>query len=102
SNSQQNCYEGNRGPVRPAAAKTGTTQDFKDNWTVGYTTDYVMGVWAGNNDGSPMINVSGVDGAAPIWHDAMLAAEKRQPIQGFTMPPGLELATVMYNGLTTT
>src|SRR6266480_2803101 len=71
ANSQRNCWNGNRGVVRPAAAKTGTTNDFRDNWTVGYTTDFVMGVWAGNDDNSPMIDVSGITGAAPIWHDSM-------------------------------
>ncbi|HJT55598.1 MAG TPA: PBP1A family penicillin-binding protein, partial [Ktedonobacteraceae bacterium] len=94
SNSQQACYEGNRGTVRPAAAKTGTTQNFRDNWTVGYTTDYVMGVWAGNDDNSPMIDVTGVQGAAPIWHDSMLLAEKGHPIRNFTNPGGLVRATV--------
>ena len=103
ANSQQDCWTGNRGPVRPAAAKTGTTNDFKDNWTVGYTTDYVMGVWAGNDDGSPMINVSGITGAAPIWHDAMLLAEQGHPVQDFTNPGGLQTATVTYpDGVTTT
>jgi membrane peptidoglycan carboxypeptidase len=103
TNSQQDCYEGNRGPVRPAAAKTGTTNDFKDNWTVGYTTDYVMGVWAGNDDDSPMIDVSGITGAAPIWHDAMLLAEQGHPIRDFTNPGGLQTATVTYpDGVTTT
>lgn len=63
------------GPVLPSAAKTGTTDDFRDTWTVGYTSDYVLGVWVGNNDNSPMININGIIGAAPIWHDAMLAAE---------------------------
>jgi membrane peptidoglycan carboxypeptidase len=97
------CQQGNTGVVRPAAAKTGTTQDFKDNWTVGYTTDYVLGVWAGNDDGSPMVNVSGIDGAAPIWHDAMLAAERGQPVQGFALPAGLIQATVSYpDGVTST
>ncbi|HEY7356848.1 MAG TPA: transglycosylase domain-containing protein [Ktedonobacterales bacterium] len=86
----------NPGVVRPAAVKTGTTSDFKDNWTVGYTTDFVLGVWAGNDDGSPMYNVSGVDGAAPIWHDAMLAAEQDHPIQNFVLPHGLIYATVRY------
>jgi 1A family penicillin-binding protein len=103
SNSQQDCYEGNRGTVRPAAAKTGTTQNFRDNWTVGYTTDYVMGVWAGNNDNSPMIDVTGVQGAAPIWHDSMLLAEQGHPIRNFTNPGGLVRATVTYpDGVETT
>jgi membrane peptidoglycan carboxypeptidase len=103
ANSQQDCWNGNRGVVRPAAAKTGTTNDFKDNWTVGYTTDFVMGVWAGNDDGSPMINVSGITGAAPIWHDAMLLAEQGHPIQDFTNPGGLVRATVTYpDGVETT
>jgi membrane peptidoglycan carboxypeptidase len=103
SNTQQDCWNGNRGPVRPAAAKTGTTNDFKDNWTVGYTTDFVMGVWAGNDDGSPMIDVSGITGAAPIWHDSMLLAEQGHPIQDFANPGGLQTATVTYpDGVTST
>ena len=56
---------------RPAAAKTGTTDDFRDNWTAGYTRYLVTGVWAGNTDGRPMKKVSGIAGAAPIWHDFM-------------------------------
>jgi membrane peptidoglycan carboxypeptidase len=103
ANSQQQCYEGNRGAVRPAAAKTGTTNDFRDNWTVGYTTDFVMGVWAGNDDNSPMVNVTGVQGAAPIWHDSMLLAEQGHPIRGFSYPGGLQKATVTYpDGVTST
>lgn len=101
SNSKQQCFAGNRGTVRPAAVKTGTSTDFKDNWTVGYTTNYVMGVWAGNNDNSPMINVTGVDGAAPIWHDSMLLAEQGIPITGFVNPGGLVQKTVSYPGITT-
>lgn len=96
TNSQQDCYNGPRGPVRPAAAKTGTTQNFRDNWTVGYTTDFVLGVWAGNDDNSPMINVTGVQGAAPIWHDAMLLAEQGHPIQDFQNPGGLQRLSVTY------
>lgn len=96
ANSQQDCWDGNRGTVRPAAAKTGTTQNFRDNWTIGYTTDYVMGVWAGNDDNSPMYNVTGVQGAAPIWHDSMLLAEQGHPIRNFTNPGGLVRATVTY------
>ena len=103
ANSQQDCWNGNRGVVRPAAAKTGTTNDFRDNWTVGYTTDFVMGVWAGNDDNSPMINVSGITGAAPIWHDSMLVAEQGHPIQNFVNPGGLVRATVTYaDGVHTT
>jgi penicillin-binding protein 1A len=90
------CQSGNTGVVRPSAAKTGTTSDFKDNWTVGYTSDYVIGVWAGNDNGAPMVNVSGVDGAAPIWHDSMLLAEKGHPVKQFTLPPGLIRASVRY------
>ncbi len=58
---------------RPAAAKTGTTTDFRDNWTMGYTRHLVAGVWAGNSDGRPMIDASGVTGAAPIWNAFMEA-----------------------------
>jgi len=103
SNTQTQCYEGNPGPIRPAATKTGTSQDFRDNWTVGYTTDYVMGVWAGNNDNSPMVNVTGVDGAGPIWHDSLLLAEQGHPITDFTNPGGVVKRTVHYPaGITTT
>ena len=103
SKPQTNCYNGDRGVVRPAAAKTGTTQNFRDNWTVGYTTDYVMGVWAGNDDNSPMVNVTGVQGAAPIWHDSMLVAEQGHPIRDFINPGGLQQATVTYpDGVKTT
>ncbi len=79
------CY----GPALPAAAKTGTTNDFRDTWTVGYTSDYVLGVWVGNNDNSPMININGITGAAPIWHDAMLAAEAGHSPKAFINPGGL-------------
>ncbi len=103
SNSQIDCYNGDRGVVRPVAAKTGTTQDFRDNLTVGYTTDYVMGVWAGNDDNSPMQQVTGVMGAAPIWHDSMLMAEEGHPVRDFVNPGGLQRATVTYaDGVKTT
>ena len=58
---------------KPAAAKTGTTTDFRDNWTVGYTRHLITGVWAGNSDGHPMKNTTGLTGAAPLWHDFMEA-----------------------------
>lgn len=55
----------------PVAAKTGTTNDFRDNWTLGYTPDLVTGVWVGNADYSPMVNTTGLTGAAPIWSQFM-------------------------------
>ena len=55
----------------PAAAKTGTTNDFRDNWTLGYTPGVVVGVWIGNTDGHPMIDSSGLRGAAPLWQRVM-------------------------------
>ncbi len=71
---------------RPAAAKTGTTNDYRDNWAIGYTPDIVTGVWVGNTDRSPMVNVSGLAGAAPIWHNFMERALEGQPAQDFTRP----------------
>jgi membrane carboxypeptidase/penicillin-binding protein len=58
----------------PAAVKTGTTNDFRDNWTIGYTPDLVVGVWVGNPDYTPMINTTGLTGAAPIWSTFMQIA----------------------------
>jgi membrane carboxypeptidase/penicillin-binding protein len=74
---------------RPAAAKTGTTTDWRDNWTIGYTPELVVGVWAGNADNELMRHVSGVTGAAPIWHDFMEEVLKGQPVQEFAEPEGL-------------
>lgn len=75
----------------PAAAKTGTTNSFTDNWTEGYTPQIVTGVWAGNADRSPMVNVIGVTGAAPIWHDYMEGAFKilNLPPVPFIPPPNV-------------
>ena len=58
----------------PAAVKTGTTNDFRDNWTVGYTPDVAIGVWIGNPDYTPMVNTSGISGAAPVWAKVMQGA----------------------------
>jgi 1A family penicillin-binding protein len=73
--------------TQPAAAKTGTTTDWRDNWTVGYTPYLVVGVWAGNNDGTPMRNISGITGAAPIWHDFMEALFARPELQAAVRGP---------------
>lgn len=58
----------------PAAVKTGTTNDFRDNWTIGYTPNLAVGVWVGNADYSPMVNTTGLSGAAPIWSKFMQSA----------------------------
>ena len=80
--------------TRPAAAKTGTTTDFRDNWTVGYTPDLVVGVWVGNADNEAMHKVSGITGAAPLWRDAMEAAHLGLPVRDFERPDGLVTAEV--------
>jgi penicillin-binding protein 1C len=54
-----------------SAAKTGTSKDMRDNWCIGYTSRYTVGVWVGNFSGAPMRDVSGVTGAAPIWRDTV-------------------------------
>lgn len=79
---------------RPAAVKTGTTTDYRDNWTVGYTPELVAGVWVGNANNTPMVNLSGVSGAGPIWHDFMRTALAGKPETPFVRPPGLVSAVV--------
>jgi penicillin-binding protein 1C len=85
----------------PAAVKTGTTNDYRDNWTVGYTPGLALGVWTGNTDNSPMVNISGLTGAAPLWSAYMqavysnsdfisrLAVNGQPPPADFIRPPGL-------------
>ena len=75
---------------RPAAVKTGTTNDWRDNWTIGYTPDLVTGVWVGNSDNTPMAHISGVTGAGPIWHNFMEEALAEAPPREFTRPEGIE------------
>ncbi len=77
----------------PAAAKTGTTTDWRDNWTVGYSARRLVGVWVGNADNTPMLDVSGVDGAGPIWNDIMQAAHSTPP-PAFPRPNGVVDVTV--------
>lgn len=88
------------------SVKTGTTDDVKDNWTVGYTRNVAVGVWAGNNNGDPMINSSGLTGAAPIWNAVMTGIYNNQNLLGAfasngqllndqTIPPaGMTLRTI--------
>ena len=61
----------------PVAVKTGTSQAYHDNWTIGYTKDVTVGVWVGNFDRTPLKSSTGVTGAAPIFHAVMLAATQR-------------------------
>ncbi|HEY5729862.1 MAG TPA: transglycosylase domain-containing protein [Anaerolineales bacterium] len=74
------------------AAKTGTTNDFRDNWTMGYTPDLTVGVWVGNADYTPMVNTTGLSGAAPIWSQFMQFAvpyvSNNNP-KPFSIPPGI-------------
>jgi penicillin-binding protein 1C len=71
----------------PVACKTGTSTDFRDNWAVGYTPEFTVGVWAGNFDGSPMHEVSGVSGAAPILHAIVEHLHARFGTTWFPTPP---------------
>lgn len=74
-------------PDRPVAAKTGTTNDWHDGWTLGFTPSLVAGVWAGNNNNKEMAR--GADGvlvAAPIWHNFMVRALQGKPVETFTAP----------------
>ncbi len=81
----------------PAAVKTGTSESFKDNLTIGYTPNLLTATWVGNPDETPMLNVEGVTGAGPIWHDVMewdLTHLNRARPQEFAIPPGMYLARV--------
>jgi membrane peptidoglycan carboxypeptidase len=84
---------------RPAAAKTGTTDDFVDNWTMGYTPHLAVGVWAGNSNNDPMIQVIGITGAGPIWHDVITWADDHYhfPADDFARPSDVVQATVSAN-----
>jgi len=79
---------------RPVAAKTGTTNDWRDAWTIGYAPQLAVGVWVGNSDNEPMDHVSGARGAAPIWQQIMKYALRDEPVQEFPRPPGIVEARV--------
>lgn len=73
----------------PCAAKTGTSKDFRDNWTIGYTLRYTVGVWVGNFDGKPMQEVSGITGCGPLFRDIMLHLENKEKKRPFRVPDKL-------------
>lgn len=80
---------------RQVAVKTGTTNDKRDNWTIGWTPQAIVGVWVGNNDNSPMERVaSGVSGASPIWREIMIEALEGRPAESFTVPEDVVTAEV--------
>lgn len=79
---------------RPVAAKTGTTNDARDVWTVGFTPQLSVGVWMGNADYEEMGRITGAGGAAPIWQRVMTFAHRNQPAIPFTEPPGLSYVAV--------
>jgi membrane peptidoglycan carboxypeptidase len=81
-------------PGHRVAAKTGTTNDFRDNLTVGFTPNLAVAVWVGNADHTPMRNVSGIVGAAPIFHGFMTQALNGQPDSWYAVPSGLHAINV--------
>ena len=74
------------------AAKTGTTNGWKDNWTMGYTPQVTVGVWVGNTDNESMENATGLDGAAPIWNAVMRYYLQDKPPVWYDMPPGITIS----------
>lgn len=76
------------------AMKTGTSSNYRDNWCIGYTPEFTIGVWAGNFENQPMKNLSGIAGAAPIFHRAMIRLHQNQKPTWFTRPAGLMEITI--------
>ncbi len=77
-------------PRHQVAVKTGTTQNLRDNWTIGYTQNFVVATWVGNNDNTPMSYVaSGITGASPIWRNIFDTILANEPDQNFTEPQDL-------------
>lgn len=76
------------------AVKTGTTDNYADSWTVGFTPNLAVGVWMGNNDRTPMRRVSGIEGAAYIWHDIITECLKNVPNESFQEPVGITKAWI--------
>jgi len=80
------------------AVKTGTSKDMRDNWCVGFSRRYTVGVWVGNFSGAPMQNVSGITGAAPVWVDVMHALHRAASSLAPAPPPGVIAARVAFAG----
>jgi len=79
---------------RPVAVKTGSTNEFWDAWTIGFTPQYTVGVWVGNTDHHKMRHMPGSVGAGPIWHDIMERLHEGLPVVTFQRPPGIVEETI--------
>jgi penicillin-binding protein 1C len=80
-----------------SAVKTGTSKDMRDNWCVGYSSQYTVGVWTGNFSGRPMWNVSGITGAAPVWVEIMNWLHRHQTSDAPNPPPGLVARNIAFS-----
>ncbi len=80
--------------ARPAAGKTGTSQDFRDAWFIGYTADMVAGVWLGNDDATPMPGVTGGGAPARLWKEFMTVAHAGKPVRPLPVPGGARTTPV--------
>jgi penicillin-binding protein 1C len=80
------------------AVKTGTSKDMRDNWCIGFSSRYTVGVWVGNASGAAMWDVTGITGAAPVWMEVMHALHRRLPSQPPAAPPGVVQQSIRYAG----
>jgi penicillin-binding protein 1C len=80
------------------AVKTGTSKDMRDNWCIGYSSKYTVGVWVGNFSGEPMWNVSGITGAAPIWFEIMNRLHREKSVETPEPPKGVVAKMVDFLG----
>jgi penicillin-binding protein 1C len=84
------------GTTSPSAVKTGTSKDMRDNWCIGYSSRYTVGVWVGNFGGEPMHEVSGVTGAAPVWHEIMEHLHRGAPAPLPPPPQGVIAEDIVF------
>ncbi len=81
------------------AVKTGTSKDMRDNWCIGWSQHYTVGVWVGNASGAAMRDVSGVSGAAPVWHEVMAFLHRDRASRPPAAPAGVERVPVRFEGV---
>jgi penicillin-binding protein 1C len=80
-----------------AAVKTGTSKDMRDNWALGYSDRYTVGVWVGNFSGEPMWDISGISGAAPVWQEVMNRLHRSVPSRAPAAPSGVVARRVRFD-----